>query len=384
VGVAAVGATLALAAGGAAATGSGSGARLLETLKVSNTNPSAISSATVLKASHKYRLVASGTVSDWCDGGSTPCTDPLVLEDGVDALYCYATWRCPRPEPWRQLQINGVGLDELAGKTGAIPFSASHVYTVEITGIAGALTLVASDATWSAGGNSGSFTLSITDLGEVWVGVGFVPFLSGGDEVEETMRLLVGSFGYVDRIYNPATSDALFSTLVKLGRAGKTVGVVVIAGHGSKDNPRIDLSADDVEPADVDLPGLQRRIAVFQRADALGRLTSTQRQELQALRARVAFLRSVSAVMKPGAEVLLVNCSPAATAKGQEFLRNLAQVMLGRHGGTLVASRSDVELGQVRWIAGKIRAFLKTGENVSIGDYFASGDWVRFAVNPGQ
>jgi hypothetical protein len=140
-------------------------ARSLETITVSNTDPEPEQSATVLKASHRYRLVASGTVSDWCDGGSTPCTAPLVLNDGVDALYCYATWRCPKPEPWRQLRVNGVGLDELAGKTGKIGYSASHTYTVEITGISGRLKAVASDATWSAGGNSGHFTLKITDLG---------------------------------------------------------------------------------------------------------------------------------------------------------------------------------------------------------------------------
>lgn len=140
-------------------------ARSLETITISNTEPEPVSSATVLVASHRYRLVARGTVSDWCDGGSTPCTAPLVLNQGVDALYCYATWRCRTPELWRQLQVNGVGLDELAGKAGAIPYAASHVYTVVVTGIAGRLTLVAADATWSAGGNSGHFTLEITDLG---------------------------------------------------------------------------------------------------------------------------------------------------------------------------------------------------------------------------
>ena len=113
----------------------GASARALETMMISNTDPKPKRSATVLKASHRYRLVGSGTVSDWCDGGSTPCNPPLVLNDGVDALYCYATWRCQKPELWRQLQVNGVGLDQLAGKDGKIPYSAGHVYTVEVTGI---------------------------------------------------------------------------------------------------------------------------------------------------------------------------------------------------------------------------------------------------------
>ena len=140
--------------------------RSLETILVSNTDPEPDQSRTVLRADHRYRLVGTGTVSDWCDGGSTPCTPPLVLNQGVDSLYCYAKWRCPQPELWRQLQVNGVGLDELAGKAGKIAYSASHVYTVEVTGIAGQLSLVAADAAaGSAGGNSGKFTLRITDLG---------------------------------------------------------------------------------------------------------------------------------------------------------------------------------------------------------------------------
>jgi hypothetical protein len=146
-----------------------------ETITISNTNPTPVHSLMVLKASHRYRLVASGTVSDWCDRSSTPCTAPLVIDEGVDALYCYATWRCRTPELWRQLQVNGMGLDQLAKREGKIAYAPSHVYTIDVTGITGRLTLVASDATWSAGGNSGVFKLRVTDLGPATTTAGLGP-----------------------------------------------------------------------------------------------------------------------------------------------------------------------------------------------------------------
>lgn len=148
--------------------------RSLETITVSNTSPRPVFSTTVLQADHRYRLVAGGTVSDWCNGTSFPCNPPLALADGVDALYCYAKWRCSTPTLWRQLQVNGKGLDEIAGQAGKIPYSASHKYTVEITGITGKLKLVALDAlNGSAGDNGGQFTVDITDLGSVAAKVTF-------------------------------------------------------------------------------------------------------------------------------------------------------------------------------------------------------------------
>jgi hypothetical protein len=130
-------------------------------IKVSNTNPKPVSSA-ALKGTHSYKFVVRGTVSDWPVGAEYP----QVREgEGVDALYCYAKWRCPKPELWRQLRINGSGLDEFAGKTGRIRYSASHVYTVTVSGVAGRLTLVSSDAQSSPDGNSGAYTVEITDLG---------------------------------------------------------------------------------------------------------------------------------------------------------------------------------------------------------------------------
>jgi hypothetical protein len=116
-------------------------------------------SSTVLKGDHQYKIVARGTVGYWPVGSSEY---PDAREgEGADALYCYVTWRCPKPELWRQLRINGLALDEFAGKTGKIPYNASHVYPVTVSGVTGKLTYT------SAGGQSGGFTVEVIDLGAV-------------------------------------------------------------------------------------------------------------------------------------------------------------------------------------------------------------------------
>jgi hypothetical protein len=135
-----------------------------------------------LDPTHRYEIEARGTVSDWCPPTATKASDcsgsPLQIGEGVDPLYCYAAWRCPSPQLWRQLQIDGEGLDQLAGTPGAITYnpglfgSEAHRYVVTVTGVSGRLTLVAADAVGSSDNNSGAFTVVITDLGPASVGCG--------------------------------------------------------------------------------------------------------------------------------------------------------------------------------------------------------------------
>jgi hypothetical protein len=142
-----------------------------ETIVVSNTNGTPVASKTVLEPGHRYRLVARGTVSDWCPASAKKkeqCSygSPLEVAQGVDSLYCYAKWRCPTKELWRQLRVNGQGLDEIADQADDVEYSAGHTYTVEITGIKGRLSFVSSDAAaGSTGDNSGSFTVTLTEIG---------------------------------------------------------------------------------------------------------------------------------------------------------------------------------------------------------------------------
>ena len=156
---------LALVLGG---TASARGLRAADSITVSNTVSTAVSSGIALDPTHRYRLVATGTVSDWCTTSSCPAgnADQTAQPNvGVDALYCYAKWRCPTPELWRQLQVNSMGIDQLAKMDGKIAYSGGHSYTIEFTGVSGKLSFVAADAVGSAGDNSGSFKVQLTDLG---------------------------------------------------------------------------------------------------------------------------------------------------------------------------------------------------------------------------
>lgn len=142
--------------------------RALETITVSNTNGKTVKATTKLVAGHTYRITAKGTISDWCAPTAKQASDcsngsPLAIAQGVDAIYCYATWRCPSGrELWRHLTVNGLGLDQFAGLK--MPYSASHTYTLTFEAEdAGPLVFRSIDT--STTDNSGSFSVTIVDLG---------------------------------------------------------------------------------------------------------------------------------------------------------------------------------------------------------------------------
>jgi hypothetical protein len=148
----------------------GGSSRASETLTVSNVSPTPIYSSLSLLAGHLYKLQVSGTVSDWCTDTSCSAVDPATSpepDSGVDALYCYAAWRCPAPQDWQALQVNGLGLDQLTLPSRPIRgYSDSHIYTAYVAGIEGRLRFVSADAAkGSAADNSGRFTVTIQDLG---------------------------------------------------------------------------------------------------------------------------------------------------------------------------------------------------------------------------
>jgi hypothetical protein len=156
----------------------GSSTRATETLTVSNVNPTPIYSSLSLLAGHVYRLQVSGTVSDWCTDTACAAVDPAAAPEpdvGVDALYCYAAWRCPTPQNWQALKVNGVGLDQLTLPSRPIHgYSASHTYTAYVAGIRGRLSFVAADAAkGSSADNSGDFTVTVQDLGPARVDYAF-------------------------------------------------------------------------------------------------------------------------------------------------------------------------------------------------------------------
>src|SRR5262249_46637082 len=130
-----------------------------------------VKAQTALQAGHRYRLVVTGTVSDWCPTTATKQAEcnggPFALGKGVDAVWCYAARRCPAKEAWHQLHGNGKAIPGIAGVTpDQVPYNGGHSYTFEFSGVSGALMLGAADAlAGSIGDNSGAFKVTISDLG---------------------------------------------------------------------------------------------------------------------------------------------------------------------------------------------------------------------------
>jgi hypothetical protein len=156
----------------------GGSSRATDTLMVSNVSPTPIYSSLSLLAAHVYEVQVSGTVSDWCTATGCSVVDPATAPEpgvGVDALYCYVTWRCPTPQNWQALKVNGVGLDQLSLPSRPIRgYTDTHVYTAYVAGIEGRLSFVSADAAkGSSSDNSGQFTVRIQDLGPASVDYAF-------------------------------------------------------------------------------------------------------------------------------------------------------------------------------------------------------------------
>ncbi len=129
--------------------GSG-GAANAETIVVPNNKPVKITSKTSLEKGRWYIIEASGAFNDW---GNAP--------DGIDAVWCYAEWRCGKNgEVWNQLRIDGKGMPDITGQP--IPYNPEHVYRVRYQGQGKPVELYLSDAQGSWSDNVGSLTVKIS------------------------------------------------------------------------------------------------------------------------------------------------------------------------------------------------------------------------------
>jgi hypothetical protein len=129
---------------------SGSGL-VSETLTVPNDKPDRVYTSDILDAGATYLIEASGTVSDW----------DTKNPEGVDACYCYIKWRCPTPEPWGQLTIDGKNMHMINGSNLRYE-PESHHYRVKYTGTGKKMELYCADALGSSGDNSGKFTVTVS------------------------------------------------------------------------------------------------------------------------------------------------------------------------------------------------------------------------------
>ena len=209
----------------------GGSSRGIDTLTVSNVSPVPVYSSLSLLPGHLYKVQVDGTVSDWCTDTSCPAGDPAAVAQpavGVDALYCYAQWRCPTPQNWAALKVNGMGLDQLTLPSHPIPgYSDTHSYTAYVAGIQGRLSFVAADAAkGSSSDNSGQFAVTIADLGPARVDYAFA--CRGADL---TCRGRGSFFGAGSRGTLQVGAYRLAGTSATVSQAGGAVSGLLFSGR---------------------------------------------------------------------------------------------------------------------------------------------------------
>jgi hypothetical protein len=236
------------------------------------------------------------------------------------------------------------------------------------------------------------FALSIStnsNAAEI-VGVGFTTSMmeTAADEAEKLIYQYLGQLSEVKYIFTPQDKKQFFELLRKIKKTDKLINPLIIAGHGSAEIPGIKLYKDWLLYNDVDPYYLKQQLVSYKEIVKKKRLrnldTSYEQQEVKKYSRMLKDLNSASDVMAENAIVILINCSPAATEKGRRFVRNLGKALLSKRGGTIISSKSDVSVGQTKRLFDSFRVFVKYSplnrKWISVGDFFVSGDWVRFLI----
>ncbi len=227
-------------------------------------------------------------------------------------------------------------------------------------------------------------------------GIGMVPKMDGGyffwdattnaDNIERMLYRTVGDIPEVDRLYVINDSEHLLQTLVKLKKAGRKVDYLVLAGHGSRDTPGLKWGKDDMTPEELDLEWnrVQLRVAEGLVKDpSKSTMTPAEiRQRRNELAARVILLESAGDTFAPNATVLLINCSAAATEKGQQYVKAMGQSFLGKNGGSITASRKDIKLYEADWWLKGIGFLIRQWRIPSWNETLVWGDWVTTRIAP--
>ncbi|MBL8209975.1 MAG: hypothetical protein JNK87_04655 [Bryobacterales bacterium] len=220
-------------------------------------------------------------------------------------------------------------------------------------------------------------------------GVGFVPKPAGqGDVTEDMLFRFVGEIPQVDRMFVINDSVHLLQTLVSLKNAGRPIDVLVLAGHGSRETPAITWNNDEQLPKELDLDWNRRENAAGKAflADP-SKVARSTRDFVQGVRntvaqtdERIRLIPQLSGVMAPGASILMINCSAAASTKGVSWVMEIGNVLLGDAGGQITASTNDIVLREVSNIYAQIGQYLGNNGFKEWGAPLIRGNWVTYAI----
>jgi hypothetical protein len=215
-------------------------------------------------------------------------------------------------------------------------------------------------------------------------GVGIVPQMNAGDKTEKMLYQVVGEMPEIDHVFTANDCDHLMKTLLNLKKKGRPVNYLVLAGHGSKDTPGIKWGKDDMIPEEVDPQWQKGQMEIAQKLlknPKVSNQTPAQlQQRVREHEARLKQLEDISGVMAPDAVVLLINCSAAATEKGRKFVKSFGNVLLGKRGGHIIASKRDISLNVRSSLLQRMWTYALTGQWVRSGDMLVWGDWEVFPI----
>ena len=229
------------------------------------------------------------------------------------------------------------------------------------------------------------------------IGVGVISSFPQADKVEEHLKNYLGQMRDIKYILQPSTPVEFFEQLALLTRNGKQIDVLVIAGHGKAGDPRITLRTENIVPQNVDVTfqqeGLQKKLQERAAAentictlrqkpqltlDEQITLEQTQRrlenilpEELEKFRRLLEAFDRAGNALAPDARIWLLNCSAAATPEAEQMVKNLGRILMRKNGGSIKASRTDIDLLQPQfWSSG----------DLSVGEYGVKGDWVIYPI----
>jgi hypothetical protein len=219
-------------------------------------------------------------------------------------------------------------------------------------------------------------------------GVGFVPFMEGGDKVENMLHRFVGEMPEIDQMFDINDGDHMLKTLVKLKKQGKRLDFLVLAAHGSRDTPGMKWAKDDMIPEEINLAWQKGQLAVAKRMRAAKGISKEEITKLDTLirttSATVKLLEEVPGVMKPNAIVLMINCSAAATANGRAYVATFGNLLLGADGGHIISSSNDIIVREVEDINDQVGEMWRNGGLKEWGAPYIKGSWITLRVPKGS
>ncbi len=197
------------------------------------------------------------------------------------------------------------------------------------------------------------------------IGLAIVPRISNfPDTGEKLIYQHVRENPNITSIVPAASPERLFDILNHYRKRGIKIKHLVIAGHGSTIGASIKFGATTMTPEYFDLRLLKEKIEKHNKElaakwkqlkgarDAQKRTIESESRpivkKIQAFLNRQAKISVAREALADNAKVILLTCRVQKGSKGEQFVKDFGQILLGRGGGQIRAMTTDVALGSPR------------------------------------